>query len=97
MEQLQQEIDSLNEKVAQLEEIINSFFNSSTIPFDVDAAFTDRFLKKVPNVSGSTKSASSENQPVNEGGIATYSVLKPPDRFLQVVVSGKTEYIPVYD
>lgn len=48
-------------------------------------------------LSLSGKGATSENQPVNELGSSSYSVLTFPDAFLQFTAStGTIYYIPVY-
>lgn len=83
---------------AQLKELIDfkrNLESSNTIPLTVDQAFRGRFVIP-PEVTTSTKGATTENQPVNEGGSASYSVLKAPDAFLQVIISGSTYYIPIF-
>ena len=82
----------------QLQELLNwkkSLESSSTIPLSIDQSFRQRFPTG-SIINTSTKDATSENQAVDEGGAATYSVLKPPDAFVQVVVNGTTYYIPVF-
>ena len=69
---------------------------SHSIPLNVDQAFRARFSVISTTIATSAKGATTENQAVNEGGVATYSVLKPPDAFVQVIVSGTTYYIPVF-
>lgn len=71
------------------EEIINILGSSSRIPLPIDQAFRSRFIQtSTTSIAVSGKSGSSENQGVNEGGAATYSVLGPPDNFLAVTVGG---------
>lgn len=86
-------LDKINDIQRQLDELKAS----STIPLDVDAAFRSRFgIDSLSSLISSTKSATSENQAVNEGGSASYSVLKAPDGFLQVQISGVTYFIPIF-
>ena len=70
-----------------------SLENSSTIPLQIDQSFKDRFSSTLVS---SSKSATSENKSVNEAGVATYSVLNPPDAFIQITVNGTLYYIPVF-
>lgn len=84
------------QQLNEVYEFVQSLKRSSSIPREIDQSFRDRFLKTVSSLSTSSKSASSENQAVNEGGAATYSVLKVPDAFLQVNVGSTTYYIPVF-
>lgn len=88
------------EEKIQFEELkakVKALESFSTIPYSVDQAFRSRFnLNAMTPLEGSTKAASSENQSVNEAGVDAYSVLNPPDAFLQVTISGTTYYIPVF-
>ena len=87
LQQLKREVEELRAWKASLEA-------SHSIPLNVDQAFRARFLSN--QVKTSSKSVSSENQAVDEGGTGQYSVLKTPDAFLEVVASGGTYYIPVF-
>ena len=90
MEQLQQQLNDLKEEMDTLKK-------STTITRDVEQAFYDRFkMSTFATLSLSSKSASSENQVVNEAGAATYSVLKPPDGFEKRIVNGIAHYYPFY-
>lgn len=64
-------------KLDELYAFMQSLKGNPTIPFDVAEAFKLRLGSFQP----STKSATSENRAVDEGGTATYSVLKPPTGF----------------
>jgi hypothetical protein len=90
----------MNEKIVKQEavkEVMSVLARFDKIPLKVQLAFKRALgISKIGIITASTKSASSENQSVNEGGVATYSVLKTPDRFLRVDVDGTTCYIPVY-
>lgn len=92
-QELQNQIDELKAK-------IDLIYNSSDIPHDVEQAFRTRFqLERVDtlaSITTSNKSATSENQSVDEGGLATYSVLKAPDAFIQITISGAVKYIPIF-
>lgn len=88
------EIKKLQDEVAQLRENLKKLENSTTIPLEVDAAFRGRLnLNSVARLSSSSKSASSENKAVNESGSSSYSVLNPPDGFLQTKLNGSTIYL----
>lgn len=90
MESLQRELEQLKERVSRLD-------NTTTIPLEVDQAFRDRLgIGNFAAFEPSIKSASSENQVVNEAGSQIYSVLKPPDGFRQITVGGTTFYIAVW-
>jgi hypothetical protein len=85
-------------RITLLEERLKKLENSTTIPFEVEQAFRDRLrISSYSTIESDSKSASSENQAVNEGGSATYSVLKSPDRFVKVVINGQNRYLPAYD
>lgn len=82
------------QQLSELIEFKKNLESSNSIPLAIDQSFRDRFQFSV--VSTSSKSATSENQAVNEGGVATYSVLKAPDAFLQVVIGGIIYYLPIF-
>lgn len=86
------------EERRQLQELIEfkkSLESETTIPFTVGEAFKIRVGQSV-GITSSSKTASSENQAVNEGGSASYNVLKAPAGFVQVKVQGAIRYIPYY-
>lgn len=85
--ELKRQLDALLAWKASLEA-------SYSIPLNIDQSFRARFLGNA--VNSSNKSASSENQAVNEGGSASYNVLKSPDAFLQVTINNTIYYIPVF-
>lgn len=88
------DIKRLEERIKQLETKLEALGNSSTIPFNVDRAFRTRLASS--NLATSSKSASSEDEAIDEAGIATHNVLKRPDGYLQADISG-IKYIPFYD
>ena len=85
------------QQLRELTDFKRNMERSSTIPLAIDQAFRERFANiAIDEITSSSKSASSENQSVNEAGVATYSVLNPPDAFLKVTVGTTTYNIPVY-
>lgn len=89
MEELQRQINILTKR-------LDALTNTQTIPLEVDRAFRERFRDSLGTLSTSTKSASSENQAVDEGGTDTYSVLGAPDGFDQRSENGIIKYYPYY-
>ena len=88
--------EDLARRVEQLELEIKNLKSSTTIPFEVDRAFRDRF-RDILILKPSSKNLDSEDQAVDESGSGTYSVLGDPDGFLVTVVAGTNYYIPYYD
>lgn len=88
------EIEIIKKELETLKEEFNKLRSSTTIPYDIGVAFKER-------VSGvqlavSTKNLDSEDQSVDEGGAATYSVLGDPDGFLEITLGPTTYYLPYY-
>lgn len=91
MEEIQKQIEELRKEIQSLK-------NTTTMPLEVENAIRDRLnIASFTPVRGSSKVASSENQAVDEGGAASYSVLKPPDGYLEVTINGLVYYIPRFD
>jgi cell division septum initiation protein DivIVA len=90
------ENEYLQQQIDELKETLEKFTKSSTIPFEVGAAFADRIAGTQSPLLVSTKTASSEFQAVNEAGAAAYSVLKQHDGFLQITIDGTVYYLPYY-
>lgn len=89
--------EELQTKVEELERKIKLLEASSTIPKPVEDAFRERLrLEIISSITNSPKSSSSEGQLVNEAGIATYSVLKNPDAYLQVIINGTVYYLSAW-
>lgn len=88
-------MNPLEQRVAELEAFVQALQNVATIPYPVDAAFRDRFLGD-EELAVSEKSATSENQSVNESGASSYSVLGVPTGYLEFVIDETTYYIPYY-
>jgi len=92
MEELQRQI---NELKAELQ-LIKS---STTIPFPVEQAFRDRLkINSLAELqSQSTKTAASETQAIDEGGMGSFNVAKPMDGFFVWVKDNSTYYVPYYN
>lgn len=89
-EDLQKRIDDLEKKFKAIEA-------SATIPKPVEDAFRERLrLEIISSITNSSKPSSSEGQLVDEAGIATYSVLKNPDAYLQVIINGTVYYLSAW-
>jgi len=85
--------EELLQRIIQLEMVIASLRNGSSIPFDIGAAFDSRLGSgfQLQNLSGGIDSKS-----VNESGSATYSVAKLPDGSATAVYQGTIIRIPFY-
>ena len=90
----QEQIDVLKRELAELRDDFNKLRSSTTIPYDIDQAFQQRIGDKTLKVS--TKGVNTEDQAVNEGGVATYDVLGDPDGFLQITIANTIYYLPYY-
>lgn len=90
MEDLQRQINELKAEIEMLKA-------DTTIPFNVEQAFRSRLrIQDLAELASSSKTAASETQAVNEAGVGSYNVAKPPDGFREYVVGGTTLYIPYY-
>jgi len=91
------ELQQLKKEIEELKNWKKSLESSYSIPLEIDQSFRDRFSNiSANNITTSGKVSGSEDVGVNESGASSYSVLGPPDAFLQLVVGGTTYYIPVY-
>lgn len=88
-------MEELQRQITALQAEIDSLKNASSIPFDVGSAFEERLSKTV--TAPSTKTAASETQAVDEGGVATYSVAKPMDGFIKIFINGIERNVPYYN
>lgn len=94
---MQEEINQLKRQVEDLTRQVENFSNSTKITFDDEQALRTRLrIDEFTPFTTSAKSASSENQAVNEAGMATYDVMKKPDGFIQVTIGANTYYIPYF-
>lgn len=91
---MQDQINQLQTQINNLQQQLDLMRSSSTYPYDMEQALTDR-LNPI-SLSPSTKTAASETQAVDESGSASYNVAKPMDGFEQRVVDGVTRYYPYY-
>jgi len=92
------DIRELKERVMALESEMESLKMNYSIPLEFAQSFNERFLKgAIKDAETSVKSATSENQDVNEAGSGSYSVLGPPVAFIQFSVQGTLRAIPVYN
>lgn len=87
-----EQIKDLQNQINELKNMILALNNPASVPPEVLKALQ---LKLGVMVS-SGKTASSENQAVNESGSSSYSVLKPPDGFDQRVDGTTVKYFPYY-
>ncbi len=87
----------LLKQIADLQAQIDALRNNATIPFDIGEAMKARIVSDLGLASTSSKGATTENQTVNEAGVAApYTVLKTPDGFLQITLLSNIYYIPYY-
>jgi hypothetical protein len=87
----------LQTQIDELRAEINALKAQATIPYDVEQAFINRLnIRSFTPLTVGSKALSSENQSVNEAGSATYSVLKTPKGWLQVIIANTAYYIPYF-
>lgn len=88
-----QQVQQLQAQVAELTAVINSLRNGSSIPFDIDAAFNDRFGGglKLDSIAGVQYTKS-----VNEAGSDVYTVSKVMDGTAEATYNGTRIFIPFY-
>ena len=90
-------MEELKNRIQILEEEIKMLKASTTIPYEVDTAFRERFkIGDLAKLSASTKTVASETQAVNEAGAASYNVPKINDGFVETTVGGTIIYLPYY-
>lgn len=89
------DIQSLTNRIEELE---NFIFQRRTqqVSYPIDETSIKILGDKLGTAVVSSKSSSSENQAVSEGGAASYNVLKAPDGFLQITINSSTYYIPIF-
>jgi len=96
-EEIKKLVEALQGEITALKEEVNALKASTTIPYDVEQAFRERFeIDSYASISISSKSATSENKAVNESGSASYSVAKPPDGFMQFTLNNTVYYFPYF-
>lgn len=87
-----EQIKDLQRQINELKTVVGILTNAADISPDVYLSLKERFAPLV----ASTKTASSENQAVNEGGTSSYNVLKAPDGFDERNDAGTIKYFPYY-
>ena len=90
------ELEQLKKEVSDLKAWKASLERSSTIPLAIDQSFKQRFTNITGLKVSTTKLLNDEDQAVNEGGVATYSVMGDPDGFLEVTIDQVPYYIPYF-
>jgi uncharacterized protein YigA (DUF484 family) len=96
-------MEQLQEQINKLQEEINKLKSTTSIPFEVDNAFRDRFgIADFAKIVVSSKSATSENVTAVTSvdflgeSTLTNTVLDNPDIYLQVMLNGTMYYFPAY-
>lgn len=89
-----QEFEALKAQVAKIASYSTSLGGSLEFK-NIVKRYANELL--TDELAVSAKTASSENQAVNEAGAATYSVLGVPDDFLKVTIGSQVYNLPSYD
>lgn len=87
-----EQIQKFNEMYQWFKDMQSSY----TIPLTTDQAIRTRFFGAALDLTTSTKSATSENQSVNEAGAGSYSVLGIPDGYDERNDNGTVKYYPYF-
>ncbi len=86
------------QKLNEVYQFMQAMKARSSIPLEVDRALRDRLnLSSVPTAALSAKSATSEDQAVDEGGAGTYAVMGDPIGFLDITIGATTYYVPYFN
>lgn len=94
---MEQQIQDLLSQIQELQEKFKKLEASGTFPKPVEDALRERL--RIENISAfiqSAKTNNSESQSVDEAGVASYTVLKNPDVFLEGVINGTVYYVPAW-
>ena len=89
-------IAQLERTVAELTTKMNALGSSSSIPFPIEKAFRNRLGINYPvwKIEYDYAGAAVNNtQAVNEGGMASYNVLKSPDGYLFITLPAEDQDI----
>lgn len=86
------------EEITKLNKRIDALQNNATIPFDIGEAIKTRVLSDAGVAATSTKGATSENTSVlvSTGPNVFAAVLREPDGFLEITITGVKYFIPFY-
>ncbi len=89
-------LEESNSRIEALEKKLKLFEVASTIPFEVDKAFSARLKNTFASggITTSAKSTTSEAIPVNSGAATNVQIF--PDIFLQTTIGGVTYFIAAY-
>lgn len=94
------EFQEMKRELKELKDFKSSMEQYSKVPYRVQEALARRFkLSTFPSVVSSVKTASSEDQAVNEAGSGTYNVLASPDGWLELYDANNNflGYIPKWN
>jgi hypothetical protein len=87
----------LQQQINELRQEIKNLNASTTIPFDVAESMKIRVLEDINTLATSGKDATSENETVTITGTPqSFTKLKQPSGFLQVVINNNAYFIPFY-
>ena len=92
-------LESTQNELRALRVEFDALKNKTSIPFEIDSAFRDRFELDTFSTNilqTSAKTLASETRAVDEGGTATYNVPKLHDGFIETTINGVIFYIPYY-
>jgi hypothetical protein len=93
-------IKVLEAQVAELTKVVQALGSFNTIPLNIEKALKARLLSNVqPQITDITDSFTPPffDQAVNEGGMASYSVMTTPEYALQVKIGSLAVAIPAFD
>lgn len=91
---MQEEIRQLKQEVAELKQLFNSLQASTTIPFNIDAAFRRRLGLDLNDISG--KTPLSATLTFLDGNLVSKDAAEPMDGFLSIVINGRSYNVPFY-
>lgn len=85
-------------RLSRLEAFMANMQAASRVPYEVEQALKTRIVPSIATIqTQTTKTSSSENVNIDEGGAATHTVLDNPDAFLLVTLTdGTVRYIPAW-
>lgn len=92
------ETEQILNRLAQVEQFIDSLKASNRIPYEVDVALRERLSIGSSRFNISSKGVNSEDITIDEAGTAINDVLNDPDGWIEVVLeNGLTKHVPYYD
>lgn len=87
------ELEQLKSRITELENQVRLFSTLASLPPETVRTIQLIIDKQFRALPDDEKAANTENQSVNEAGSGTYSVLKPPDRFIKI----GDNFVPAYN